>query len=200
MKRTFRRKPRNSERNGCPRGRPEHSLNSYADVVRDFRETHRVRMRRYRQFHAAQTSLSSAIEIAALCKTAEGKRQSHQRRLSASTLRLALAALVRCDLSTCKTFDELFQTIDDAIGGIHGIGELTVYDVAERIGAYLNLEPEKVYLHAGTRVGARALGLGRGTDTLEIRELPSAFRRLTPGEIEDCLCIYKDELKQIKNT
>ena len=39
------------------------------------------------------------------------------------------------------------------------LGELTVYDVAHRIGAYLQLEPDVVYLHRGTRIGARYLGL-----------------------------------------
>jgi hypothetical protein len=38
--------------------------------------------------------------------------------------------------------------------------EEVVYDIAHRIGAYLRREPEAVYLHAGTREGARALNLG----------------------------------------
>jgi hypothetical protein len=57
------------------------------------------------------------------------------------------------------------------------------------------LEPDRIYLHAGTREGARALGLG-GT-ALSKSELPKAFHRLSPGEIEDCLCIYKDDLRRL---
>jgi hypothetical protein len=115
-------------------------------------------------------------------------------------LGLAHARLKRCDFKACSSFHELLQMVDDAIRSIRGIGELAVYDTAHRIGAYLRLEPPKVYLHAGTRIGARALGLGKGTNKLEIDELPAAFHRLTAGEIEDCLCIYKDDLKRVNGT
>jgi hypothetical protein len=50
----------------------------------------------------------------------------------------------------------------------------------------LNLFPDKVYLHAGTRLGARALGL-RTAATLKMSELPKEFRALKPHEIEDVL-------------
>ena len=39
------------------------------------------------------------------------------------------------------------------------MGELVVYDTALRIGARFGLEPEKVYVHRGTREGVRKLGL-----------------------------------------
>ena len=83
----------------------------------------------------------------------------------------------------------------DRIGGIHGIGELAVYDIACRIGAFLGLSPERVYLHAGTREGARALGL-RGASVRKM-DLPRAFGRLSPGEIEDCLCIYNADIRRL---
>jgi hypothetical protein len=40
---------------------------------------------------------------------------------------------------------------------IKGFGELAVYDCSLRVGSYLNLLPDKIYLHAGTRKGAEAL-------------------------------------------
>jgi hypothetical protein len=91
-------------------------------------------------------------------------------------------------------FDDLFHLIDTALEPIPGLGELYVYDTTLRIGAKLNLFPDKVYLHAGTRLGARALGL-RTAATLKMSELPKEFRALKPHEIEDVLCIFKDELK-----
>jgi hypothetical protein len=51
-----------------------------------------------------------------------------------------------------------------------------------------------VYLHAGTRRGARALGLDHGSDSVSPNQLPPALRRLQPHEVEDVLCIYKDWL------
>jgi hypothetical protein len=74
------------------------------------------------------------------------------------------------------------------------MGELVVYDTALRIGARFGLEPEKVYVHRGTRDGVRKLGLDARRETIEMDELPAPIRRLTPREAEDFLCIYKDTL------
>jgi hypothetical protein len=52
-----------------------------------------------------------------------------------------------------------------------------------------------LYLHRGTKEGTAALGL-RG-ETLDAAALPAAFSRLTPAEIEDCLCIYKDTIRGV---
>ncbi len=57
---------------------------------------------------------------------------------------------------------------------------------------YLGIEPDLVYLHRGARQGAAVLGLNGAT--LDPKQLPKSFRQLTPAEIEDVLCIYKNEL------
>ena len=80
----------------------------------------------------------------------------------------------------------------DELGGIKGIGALTVYDIAHRLGAHFGKAPQLVYLHAGTRTGARVFNIIG--DSFDPRILPKAFSRLAPSEIEDCMCIYKDEL------
>jgi hypothetical protein len=76
---------------------------------------------------------------------------------------------------------------------IHGIGALMIYDIAHRIGAYFGKAPSLVYLHQGTKEGAAILGFN--CETLDPAVLPAPFSKLTPAEIEDCLCIYKDELR-----
>ena len=58
-------------------------------------------------------------------------------------------------------------------------------------------EPDRVYLHSGTREGARALGLAAERSFLPMDELPPELRRLKPREVEDLLCIYKGELKRL---
>ena len=58
------------------------------------------------------------------------------------------------------------------------IGELAVYDTALRIGARFGLEPEKVYVHAGTRDGAHALGFDRRLAVIEMDELPVPIQQL----------------------
>jgi hypothetical protein len=83
--------------------------------------------------------------------------------------------------------------VEREIGSVQGIGKLMVYDIAHRIGAYLRKSPMLVYLHRGTKEGAAVLGFHG--ETLDPAVLPTAFSQPTPAEIEDCLCIYKDELR-----
>jgi hypothetical protein len=72
-----------------------------------------------------------------------------------------------------------------------------VYDIAHRIGAYFGKLPENVYLHAGTRIGARAFNI-KG-DSIDPKTLPKPFLWLSPAEIEDCLCIYREELHGVRS-
>jgi hypothetical protein len=72
-----------------------------------------------------------------------------------------------------------------------------IYDTAVRIGAKLDMSPDRVYLHAGTRAGARVLGLEWRADSVELSALPSAFRGLPGFEVEDILCIYKHDLLRV---
>jgi hypothetical protein len=67
---------------------------------------------------------------------------------------------------------------------------------ASRIGAKLSLFPEKDYLHAGTPA-RRSLGLPN-VPTLSVSEFPNEFRALKSHEIEDALCIFKDEFASFR--
>ena len=64
------------------------------------------------------------------------------------------------------------------------------------IGAYLGVAPEKVYLHTGTRKGAKVLELNVASDCLEPDELPPPLRRLSPDDAENFLCIFKDAFRR----
>jgi hypothetical protein len=141
-------------------------------------------------------SFRVVIEYAALYKLANGHRHPHSYHRKLEALEEAYRRLqaIPGDMQNCSSFEALHDIIEREIGGIPDIGPLTVYDVATRIGAHLNLEPEKVYLHSGTKKGAGALGLGVRRKMLEPAELPVEFGRLTAREIEDCLCLYKDYL------
>ena len=74
-------------------------------------------------------------------------------------------------------------------------GKLASYDTSLRIGAHRGLWPRWVYLHTGTRTGAKALNLDISGVSLEVSDLPGPLRRLQPYEVEDFLCIYKQNLK-----
>ena len=94
--------------------------------------------------------------IAALAVNSRGKRYSHQRRLTKVALQRALDILLTQarTIRRAHDFSELFGLMDAALEPIPGLGELYVYDASLRIGAKLNLSSKKVYLHAGTRLGA----------------------------------------------
>ena len=109
------------------------------------------------------------------------------------------SALKRIELEGLRDFDDLYSVIDDEIGTIPGVGKLMTYDTALRIGANMRLEPRLVYLHAGTSKGAKRLGLSTREGVLRPKDIPPVLRRLSPREIEDCLCIYKDQLRREKN-
>lgn len=180
------------------KNRAAHSGRTKLDaIVRAYIDRIRPRAQAELDWFAHQPSLDSAIEKAALAVNSRGRRYSHQRRLKKPALKEALRNLLDKSgaLKQASDFDELFNLIRAAVKPIPGIGELYVYDTAVRIGAKLNLFPIKVYLHAGTRVGGRALGLNDSTATLEVSALPKEFRTLEAHELEDILCVYKDELK-----
>jgi hypothetical protein len=150
-------------------------------------------------FYTALPSLAEAKRRAGRAERPDGKRHDHQRRLTPHALGGATEQLARLPVRRCKTFDELHALLEETIGSVGGVGPVMVYDTAVRVGAQLGLSPRHVYLHAGVREGAAALGLGVGVDRLRKRDLPNEFQRLAAREIEDCLCIYKEDLARIMN-
>jgi len=164
-------------------------------IVRQYIRDYRPRVEAELQSFALEPTVQAAVARAALARTPEGKRYSHQSRITRPVLAEARERLVGMRFGREPSFENLDSAVHSAIGSISGAGELLVYDTALRIGAKLRLYPERVYLHRGTRQGARALGLDWKKPSLSIEELPAAFAPLRPHEVEDCLCIFKDILK-----
>ena len=165
-------------------------------IVQTYLDNHAAGEERYLRFYAIQRTLPDAITKAALAELPNGNRFSHQRRIPGPVLVQAREALLRLDYRALKTFAELYELVAQALRPICGIGLLTIYDTAHRLGAYLKLSPDHVYLHAGVRIGAKALGLPDWKDKLPMSVFPEAFQKLRPEQVEDCLCIYKSELER----
>lgn len=163
-------------------------------IVAHYRSVYRDESARELRFFRTQISFDEVIACAALAKRRDGKRHNHQRRIPRVALNESLERLmlVRPELKSAKTFAEIHSVVERTILSIYKIGELTVYDTALRIAAWRQLHPKVVYLHAGTREGARALGLNVRRPFIPVAELPAALRKLSAHEIEDVLCIYKD--------
>ncbi len=166
------------------------------EIVSDYIRRYRAHARAEMKFFADRRKAESAIAKAALCLLPNGKRHPHQRRIPRIVLEQAEAKLQAASkrLAAAPDFAALYDSVKREIGSIRGIGELAVYDIAHRIGAYFNKAPARVYLHAGTKEGAAIFGL-RG-DSVDPKQLPGAFSGLAASEIEDCLCIYKAELHE----
>ena len=169
-------------------------------IVRKYIEKVRPLAQDELDWFRSQSSLSTAVKKAGLAINRKNKRYSHQRRIRKGILPLAeniLTSNLKA-IDRCSNFDELFNLIDDLLRFVDGIGELYIYDTSLRIGAKLNLLPEKVYLHTGTRDGAKALGFDSKAKFIELSDFPVEFQVLKPHEIEDVLCIFKDKLKRTK--
>jgi hypothetical protein len=157
--------------------------------IRDYRPCAQAEMR----FFKERVSLSDAISNAV---RPGGRKHVHQFRIPSALLNEAERRLlaVADDLAQARDFAAIHWLVESQIGSLRGIGDLAIYDIAHRIGAFLGKVPALVYLHRGTKEGAAKLGL-RGK-ALDPNALPPAFSPLTPAEIDDCICIYKDWLLQ----
>ncbi|SRR5581483_493743 len=163
-------------------------------------------VRKYRRDNLAKASreldafrtmtFDDAVVHASLAERFDGRRNrwlryDHQRRIPRASLEKVQRRLRKAPLKQCGTFHELLTVVDEATEEVPKVGELMVYDTALRIGANLGLEPDRVYLHAGTRVGARKLGFGASAHWIDRRDLPETLRSLPPWQVEDILCIFK---------
>jgi hypothetical protein len=150
-------------------------------------------------FHR-QPSLEDAISTASRAVDWRGKRFRHQTRITRAALSKAEKVLLdQCEaLRNSSSFHELWLQIKNALAQVPGLGELYIYDTALRIGAYLKLSPDRVYLHAGTRAGAKRFGFNtRRREWLNVRDFPPSLGELPAHEIEDILCIYKNETPSV---
>ncbi|MGF1515836.1 MAG: hypothetical protein ACFB5Z_19345 [Elainellaceae cyanobacterium] len=134
----------------------------------------------------------AAIERAWRSRLKTGKMHGHQRRVAhklQAGLAVALADGPQVDFDT---FEDLHNWVAGVTARVKGLGPTTAYDIARRLGAWLNLEPAAVYLHAGAAAGAEKLGIGG--NVVSLQDFPEAIRRLGAMHTENFLCIYKNRI------
>ena len=132
--------------------------------------------------------LEQAIMRACLSRDAHGKKYHHQGRVWDPNLRNLAHILTKHlpEIRRCRSFDDLYDVVDKHAP--IGIGPVTKYDVAYRIGHYKRVYPTSVYVQAGVITGAKALGLStKGRRSIPIDEFPKELRRLPASDIEDLL-------------
>ena len=95
-------------------------------------------------------------------------------------------------LSTAyASFEDLYDAIRAAIGGLKGIGDVALYDIAVRIGFYLGVYPcDYVYYHSYLKESARELlGVKRlKSFRAPVSDFRSVFSNMPAIFIEDILC------------
>jgi len=162
-------------------------------ILRHYDENHRPRVERERACFAKSASIEEAISRAALATDERGKRFRHQRRIPRQALETARNEFLQHqeEIKNATDFDELLAIITNTVRDVHRTGELYAYDTALRISYYLDLLPRRIYLHAGTRAGARVLHLSHNNRSIDASDLPPALQRRPAHEVEDILCIYK---------
>jgi hypothetical protein len=173
-------------------------MKDFNKIIDDYIKNYRKIATDELKFYSAekQNSFSETISLATLCETEKGTKHNHQRRIPLKALEKCKIKLLnhKAILSSFNDFYSLYEEIEKQILPIHGIGKLTCYDVSLRIGAYLGLEPTNIYLHAGTCKGAKNIQINCKGKYIGMSLLPTEFSKLTAREIEDILCIYKNDL------
>ncbi|MDY7006454.1 MAG: hypothetical protein SWX82_21675 [Cyanobacteriota bacterium] len=130
-----------------------------------------------------------ALERAWMSRFPDGKMHSHQRRVSSKLgvgLRVSLADGLQPPL---ETFEQLYDWVESVTNRVKGLGAMTTYDVAQRLGMWLKLYPTIIYLHQGTSAGAEKFNVRGKTATLDA--FPPEIQQLGAAHAENFLCIYK---------
>jgi len=176
----------------------EPTLTTLARIVRHYREKFKPDAEAELDDFRDARSLADVLNRAGMAINSQGDKFPHQWRIKCDALPKARQALIAAAgrIRACHTFDSLIHIVSSTAGQVNGIGDLYVYDTSLRIGSYLGLYPDTVYLHAGTKDGAKFLNLSVRRPSIPRNEFSPELRRLQAWEIEDILCIYKNRFKQ----
>ena len=176
---------------------PREELTSLAALVRDWTwrtEEQTLTRDPVMDWCREARSWREAVWRACRSRGSNGKMHNHQSKVR-EVNRQRLAIRIQTQLS--PQWDD-FDKLHDAIDALKpsGIGPVTVYDVAVRIGAYLFIEPQSLYLHAGVREGWNALVGGQTRGNVSWQRVgrdmwPQELQQLPADEVEDFLCTYR---------
>ncbi len=130
-------------------------------LVADFRKYHRPNSARETRFFRTMPSIGLAIHHVAMAVDGDDRCFDHQFHIVQPARRRAKTVLTQSEarILACRSFHELHSLFLELLSPIKGLGEMYIYDASLRMGAYLRLTPDFVYLHRGTRWGAQALGI-----------------------------------------
>lgn len=146
------------------------------------------------------------IYKAAKAENSMGKRYRHQCRIRKTAINSAIRILQKNSnrIINADNFHERIIAITNILSHVNGIGELYCYDTAFRIGISKRQYPEFIYVHTGVLRGVKELGLKNKIIAnaeiryIEKKELPKIMQKKKAYELENILCIYRDEFNSRK--
>jgi hypothetical protein len=195
------------ETGGCMQKDYYPELTTFEDVARHYLQERASQVEAEMEWFGSQSlTFPQAIERGCKSICENGSLHSHQWRPFQrwhDAPKQAADVLIRLQtrIETTRNFDDdLYPLIAGELTLVPGIGALGYYDIAHRIGAWLRpkLEPLQVYLHQGTRQGAKVvLGQRANSDRVPMSDFPEDLRQLTAAQLEDALCIYRGTLARI---
>lgn len=106
------------------------------------------------------------------------------------------------EIRNASCFEDIFIVIEECRNP--KFGQLSIYDATVRIGAFLGIEPEKVYIHTGVKMGVMVLeekGYTKNQlsnrDFALIDEFPLEMRKMRPIAVENMACERKKQFEQL---
>lgn len=185
----------------CRQNREKADCSTLTDVIRLYRkECYSVledELGKFKKVYETK-GLEQLIRAAASGKDPEtGRKMPHQRRFPVDAVLQQWAEELpgaTAEIGQCRSFKLLHELLEKK--RLKGVGPLTCYDTAQRIGYALGFPPEDyVYLHAGAQLPGEKKEIDGHVATSELaKELTAAFPAY---HIENLLCIYKNELATI---
>ncbi len=150
-------------------------------------------------FCAKSRDLTEAID-----RACDGKRPNGKMHAKGSCVLRSALEEIRAKLHDNEQFlynAPSFEYVYDLIHAIapKGIGPLWKYMLAERVGAYLGVKPERyLYLHAGPAISwSRLNGIPRSKvpSRVPVDQLPKPLRELNLHHVENLLCEFREVLQ-----
>ena len=156
------------------------------------------------KYYASLSDWATAVEEAGRFHfDASGRCHDHQYRIYCPAKEQFLNDLRKNSkvIQNSAGFESLYDNIERFCKK-SGIGELTVYDTAMRLGAFLekhkggSFKPHEVFLHNGAMKGAMVLFgrrvLARPCSRMPLSEFAKLFPNKEAWDVEEILCVYKD--------
>lgn len=194
---------------------PEEPLTSLAALVRDWKMRTApgggldLKRDDVVEFCREADGWKQAVSRAVASRRPNGKMHNHQSKVKEADRQefghRILWEWPKANNQWPQTFDEFHDRLEELRP--HGIGPVTTYDVAVRVGAFLKLEPQSLYLHAGVRQGWLALcpvepfGVPRrwaGIHRIRQPWWPIEVTGWKADELEDFLCTYRELFRSIR--